>query len=354
MLALAAAPLDVACTVLDPAPDACARVAAEHIEAAFDDAAALARLADAVDVVTFEFENVPAAGLATVAGRAQTAPNAHALETSQDRLAEKRLFERLGISTAPYRAVDSPDALRAAVAELGTPAILKTRRLGYDGKGQARIASPADAESAWRAVATAPSILEAQVDFERELSIVAVRGSNGDTVFYPLSENVHHEGILRESRAPAPGLDANAVHAARRFAAKLMDALEYVGVLTLELFEHDGELLANEFAPRVHNSGHWTIDAAPCSQFENHLRAIFGMPLGATEPVVECTMLNLIGNLPAREELLAVPGAHVHLYGKEPRPGRKLGHVTLISAQAGEGGDEAAHRLRAAVQAAAR
>lgn len=353
MLALAAAPLDISCTVLDPAGDACAAVAAGHIRAAFDDAAALADLSTSCDVVTFEFENVPAEALAAVRS---PRPPAGALAASQDRLTEKQLFEKLGVATAPYRAVISLEELHAAVGELGAPAVLKTRRLGYDGKGQARISHPEDVAEAWRAIGEAPAILEGLVEFERELSIVAVRGADGETAFYPLTENVHRDGILRESRAPAAVDGAGAAslaQTARRYAQSLLDDLDYVGVLALELFQHGARLLANEFAPRVHNSGHWTIDAAPTSQFENHIRAVAGLPLGATEPATECVMLNLIGGAPPVDELLAVPGAHLHLYGKEPRPGRKIGHVTLTSTP-GLTAESAAERLRAAVETAAR
>ncbi|MBI5310217.1 MAG: 5-(carboxyamino)imidazole ribonucleotide synthase [Actinobacteria bacterium] len=353
MLALAAAPLGIECTVLDPADDACASVAANHLRAEFDDTAALARLSTECDAVTFEFENVPAEGLAAVN---LPRPPASALAASQDRLTEKQLFERIGIATAPYRAVETLDELRDAVAEIGTPAVLKTRRLGYDGKGQARLADPSDTEDAWSTIGAAPAIIEGLVEFERELSIVAVRGAGGEMAFYPLTENVHRHGILRESRAPAAVDAAGAAslaQTARRYAQSLLDELDYVGVLALELFQHGPRLLANEFAPRVHNSGHWTIDAAPTSQFENHIRAVAGLPLGATEPAGECVMLNLIGGAPSTEQILAVPGAHLHLYGKQPRPGRKIGHVTL-TATPGLTAEEAAERLRAAVETAAR
>lgn len=353
MLALAAAPLGIECTVLDPAPDACARIVASHIRAEFDDTEALARLSSQCDVVTFEFENVPAEMLAAVTA---PKPPMAALAASQDRLTEKQLFERLGIATAAYSAVDSLEELRAAAAGLEGSGVLKTRRLGYDGKGQARLSGPTDAERAWRETGEAPAILEALVQFDRELSIVAVRAAGGETVFYPLTENVHRNGILRESRAPAPvepGGGASLAQTARRYAQSLMDELDYVGVLALELFQQGSRLLANEFAPRVHNSGHWTIDACETSQFENHIRAVAGLPLGATEPVAESVMLNLIGGAPPREQVLATPGAHLHLYGKESRPGRKIGHVTLTGTSE-HSAEEAAQRLRAAVETAAR
>jgi 5-(carboxyamino)imidazole ribonucleotide synthase len=331
MLALAAAPLGVACTVIDPSPDAGAQIAAEQIVAAYDDAAALGRLAASSDVITFEFENVPAAALEAIAASVTLAPPARALEVSQDRLAEKRLFEQLGIPVAPYAAVDSQADLEAATAAVGLPAVLKTRRLGYDGKGQARIESEADLATAWTEIGEAPAILEAHVQFSRELSVIAARSSTGELAFYPLTENVHAAGILRESSAPAAGASEALSVEARRYAETLLAELDYVGVLALELFDTDAGLTANEFAPRVHNSGHWTIDAAPSSQFENHLRAVLGLPLGATEPATDCTMLNLIGGAPESAAILAVPGARLHLYGKEPRAGRKIGHITVTA-----------------------
>ena len=238
-------------------------------------------------------------------------PNARALELGQDRLVEKELFRRLGIATAAFGSVE----------EVGLPALVKSRRFGYDGKGQ-RVVETTEALGV-------DELAEAIVPFDRELSIVAVRGSDGSTAFYPLTENEHRGGILAVSRAPAR--DAPQA-AAERLAAKLLDDLDYVGVLAVELFDVGGELLANEFAPRVHNTGHWTIDGAETSQFENHLRAILGLPLGSTAARGDAVMVNLVGSLPPLERLLAVPGAHVHLYGKEPRPGRKLGHVTLVDA----------------------
>jgi 5-(carboxyamino)imidazole ribonucleotide synthase len=329
MLALAAAPLDIRCTALDPSPDACAGIAAELITADFDDRSALAKLAAVSDVVTFEFENVPAPAIEDIAGRAMLAPSPAALAVSQDRLDEKQMFERLGIATAPHAAVDSPASLAEAAEQTGLPAILKTRRLGYDGKGQAAIATPADFDAAWNAVGGEPSILEGRVDFQRELSVVSVRSTDGETAFYPLTENCHRDGILRESRAPAI-VSPETTQLARRYATALLNEFGYIGVLALELFEIDGELFANEFAPRVHNSGHWTIDGAPASQFENHIRALLGLPLGETSPPFPTAMLNLIGGAPPAEEILSVPGAHLHLYGKEARPGRKIGHINVV------------------------
>lgn len=307
MLALAGAPLGVRLRFLDPAPDACAGHVGELVVGAYDDPELLAELAEGADVVTFEFENVPVAAASAVGA----VPGARALEEGQDRLREKELFRRLGIPTARFGTLD----------ETGVPALVKTRRLGYDGKGQRRV----DAVEAL----AGDELAEEIVPFERELSIVAVRGRTGETRCYPLAENVHRDGILRVSRAPAtdaPQLEAEAI------ATCLLDELDYVGVLAVELFQVGGSLLANEFAPRVHNTGHWTIDGATTSQFENHLRAVLGLPLGSTEALAPSVMVNLIGGIPPLEALLALPSAHLHLYGKEPRPGRKVGHVTLVGA----------------------
>ena len=307
MLALAGARLDVRLRFLDPAADACAGAVGELVVGAYDDPPSLERLADGADVVTYEFENVPVQAARSV----DAVPSGRALELGQDRLVEKELFRRLGIAPAAFGSVE----------EVGLPALVKSRRFGYDGKGQ-RVVETTEALGV-------DELAEAIVPFDRELSIVAARGSDGSTVFYPLTENEHRGGILAVSRAPAR--DAPQA-AAERIAAKLLDDLDYVGVLAVELFDVGGELLANEFAPRVHNSGHWTIDGAETSQFENHLRAILGLPLGSTAAQGEAVMVNLVGSLPPLEHLLAVPGAHVHVYGKEPRPGRKLGHVTLVDA----------------------
>ncbi|MBA3244560.1 MAG: 5-(carboxyamino)imidazole ribonucleotide synthase [Actinobacteria bacterium] len=304
MLALAGIPLGLSLRFLDPAPDAPAREVGELLVGAYDDPALLDRLADGAAAVTYEFENVPVAA----ARRVGAVPDARALEASQDRLIEKRLFRRLGIPTAPI-----DDEVTSF------PALLKTRRLGYDGKGQ-------------RLVETRPGfdpghVLEGLVPFDRELSLIAVRGAGGETAFYPLIENIHSRGILRSSRAPA----AAAPQArAEDYATRLLDELGYVGVLALELFDVGGELVANELAPRVHNTGHWTIEAAETSQFENHLRAILGLPLGSTAMRGEVVMLNLIGALPEPAALLGHRNVHLHLYGKEPRRGRKLGHVTML------------------------
>jgi 5-(carboxyamino)imidazole ribonucleotide synthase len=303
MLALAGIPLGLSFRFLDPSPDAPAAEVGELLVGEFDDPDLLDRLADGAAAVTYEFENVPVAA----AARVGAVPAAAALEASQDRLVEKQLFRRLGIPTPKFD--DEVDSF---------PAILKTRRLGYDGKGQRLV-------EAWQG-SDPGHVLEERVPFDRELSLLAARGADGDTRFYPLVENVHEDGILRTSRAPA----AAAPQAeAEEYATKLLEGLGYVGVLALELFDVGGRLLANEFAPRVHNTGHWTIEGAATSQFENHLRAVLGLPLGSTESR-RSVMVNLIGSVPVSEDVLRVLGAHLHLYGKEPRPGRKLGHVTLV------------------------
>jgi len=331
MLGLAGIPLGLRSRFLDPSPDAPARAVGELVVGAFDDPDALEEVARGADVVTYEFENVPAASARALAGRAPVLPPPEALEAAQDRLAEKRLFERCGIPVAPYVPVDREEDLPGAIEALGLPAVLKARRLGYDGKGQAVVRSAQDAGPAWAAVGAAPSILEALVPFERELSVLAVRGRDGEVRVYPVVENVHRGGILRVSRAPAPDLPEGLGEAASAYVRRALEALGYVGVLAIELFQAGGELLANEMAPRVHNSGHWTIEGAATSQFENHLRAILGLPLGAAEARGQAAMVNLIGRLPDPSRLLAVPGAHLHVYGKSPRPGRKLGHVTVLA-----------------------
>ncbi len=307
MLALAGAPLDVRFRFLDPSAEACAGDVGELLVGAYDDPELLDRLADDADAVTYEFENVPV----EAARRVAAVPGARALEQGQDRLVEKQLFASLGIPTARFGTLD----------ETGVPALVKSRRLGYDGKGQRRVES--------REAIGEDELVEELVAFDRELSIVAVRGRDGDTRFYPLAENEHSGGILAVSRAPSPDAPQKQ---AEEIATKLLDALGYVGVLAVELFDVGGRLLANEFAPRVHNTGHWTIDGAVTSQFENHLRAVLGWPLGSTDALGESVMLNVVGEVPPLQSLLGVQGAHVHLYGKTPRAGRKLGHVTLVDA----------------------
>jgi 5-(carboxyamino)imidazole ribonucleotide synthase len=329
MLAQAAFPLDVRCTTLDPVEGSPAAQVAPALTGAYDDPEALARLAAGADVVTYEFENVPVAAARAVEATVPVLPPPEALEAAQDRLAEKELFERVGLTVPPYVAVDSLETLRAGLETVGTPAVLKTRRLGYDGKGQAVIRATASAQDAWLAVGEVPSLLEAFCAFDREVSIIGVRTRDGQLAFYPLVRNVHREGILRVTLAPADDVSADLQATAEAHAAAVMAELGYVGVLAIELFQVGSALQGNEMAPRVHNSGHWTIEGAETSQFENHVRAVCGLPLGPTTPVGRSAMVNVVGEVPDPVSILAVPGAHLHLYGKEPRPGRKLGHVTV-------------------------
>jgi 5-(carboxyamino)imidazole ribonucleotide synthase len=251
-----------------------------------------------------------------------------ALAAGQDRLTEKQLFQALKIPTTRYRAVASMPEMEEAIHGIGYPAVLKTRRLGYDGRGQRVIYSPAELGSAFNALAGAPLILEEFISFEREVSIIGVRNLQGETAFYPLAENTHRDGILRLSIAPYP--DKRLQSLAQKYARRVMEHFAYAGVFTIEFFVKKGKLIANETAPRVHNSGHWTIEGAVTGQFENHMRAILGLPLGDTWAVGYSAMVNFIGMMPPLEEVLQIPGAHYHDYGKEPRPGRKLGHATLV------------------------
>jgi 5-(carboxyamino)imidazole ribonucleotide synthase len=330
MLALAAAPLGVNCSFVDPSPEAGAQVAAHQIEAGYENLDALIELAERSDVVTFEFENVSAPALEAIASHTRLAPSPRSLEVSQDRLLEKQLFESLGLPVAPYRRVDSLEQLESALESIGTPAILKTRRLGYDGKGQVRISDRGEAARAWKSVEAEPCVLEGRVEFDRELSAVVVRAGDGSHVAYPLAENVHRSGILHTSRALVTAPDSQLQTLAAGRAMAIAEELGHVGALALELFDVGGELVLNEIAPRVHNSGHWTIDGCGTSQFENHVRAVVGLPLGDPGPVVPTTMVNLVGGLPPDEEVLAIPGAHLHLYDKQPRPGRKVGHINVV------------------------
>lgn len=328
MLALAGHPLGLSFVFLDPADNACAAPVGDQIQADFDDTAALARLCETVEVVTYEFENVPADAASFVAGHRPLFPGPKALATAQDRAAEKALFEQLGIPVPRNACADSLEGLRAAVAKTGLPAVVKTRRLGYDGKGQAVLREDADVERAWAQLGGTPLIVEQWVPFDREVSCIGVRGRDGGCRFYPIATNVHRHGILRRS-TPVANDPLQAL--AERHTEKVMSALDYVGVMAFEFFVRGDQLLANEIAPRVHNSGHWTQDGAHTSQFENHLRAVLGLPLGDTGLHGPCCMLNLIGEAPDRAALLAFPGAHLHLYGKSSRQGRKIGHLNLCA-----------------------
>jgi 5-(carboxyamino)imidazole ribonucleotide synthase len=329
MLAEAGARVGIECRTLDPAPDAPASRVAPSIVAAYDDEAALAELASASDVVTYEFENVPVASARFLAERVAVFPPPESLEFAQDRLLEKALFEEVGLGVAPYAPVSSTEDLGEAMDLVGFPSILKTRRLGYDGKGQVRLERPDQAGDAWREVGEAPSILEGLVPFDRELSILGAPGRDGEAVFYPLVENVHRDGILRTS-TPAASAGTALRSKAEELALAVMVRLGHVGVLAIELFETREGLLGNEMAPRVHNSGHWTIEGAATSQFENHLRAVSGIELGPTTRTAYSAMVNLIGSEPPDDAFPADPGVHVHRYGKHARPGRKLGHVTIV------------------------
>lgn len=329
MLALAGYPMGLSFTFLEPTPGASAGQVGRQLEGPYDEPRLLRELARDSDLVTFEFESVPEAAAAQLEELVPVFPSPAALAAAQDRLLEKRLFSSLGIPSAEHREVGSKEQLEAAAGEIGYPSRLKSRRLGYDGHGQVHLEGPEQLPLAFSQVGEVPSVLERELQFERELSLIAVRSSSGETAAYPLVENHHREGVLRLTLAPAPGLGPGLQADAEGMARALLDHFGYVGVLALELFQVRGQLLANEIAPRVHNSGHWSIDGAVSSQFENHLRAGLGWPLGSTSARGYSAMLNLLGELPQEGDVAAVPDAHLHLYGKQPRPGRKLGHVTV-------------------------
>jgi 5-(carboxyamino)imidazole ribonucleotide synthase len=337
MLALAGIPLGVGFRFLDPSPDVTAGALGLLVVGALGDETALTHVSEGAAVVTYEWEGVPAAGARFVAATGKAVlPPPVALDVTQDRVREKELCRRLGIGTPEFAVVDDRADLERAVKEVGLPAVLKTRRGGYDGKGQTALREPQDVERAWSELGGAPLVLESFVPFDRELSVLAVRGLDGATSCWPLVENHHDGGILRRSYAPVPALTEQLQTTAERIAGKLLDDLEYVGVLAVELFDVHGELFVNELAPRVHNSGHWSIEGAHTSQFENHLRAILGWPLGSTAAIGVNAMVNCIGAMPDPAAVLAVPGAHLHDYAKAPRPGRKVGHVTVTAPGARE------------------
>ncbi len=327
MLGFAARDLGVECVFLDPSDQPPATACGEVIQRPFDDPAALAELAASCDVVTYEFENVPVEALHRIEDEVAIYPPPGALQHSQDRLAEKQLFDHLGIPLPGYHVVDTREDIDAAVDRLGLPIVIKTRRLGYDGKGQFVVREQADVDAAWQTLGGNDLIAEQWVPFDYEVSCIGVRNVDGDTVIYPLAHNVHEGGILRTSRSPVdePALADTAEHYVRT----MLEHLDYVGTLALELFVCGDTLLANEFAPRVHNSGHWSIEGSETSQFENHLRAILNRPLGSTASIGHAGMVNLIGDIP--EAARKIDDAYVHDYGKSPRPGRKLGHITVIS-----------------------
>jgi 5-(carboxyamino)imidazole ribonucleotide synthase len=330
MLALAGAPLGARFLIVDNVADACAGQVAPLVVADWRDFSALEKFAACIDVATFDFENVPADTAQWLTEHTRVSPNPRALALAQDRLAEKTMFRELGLETPKFAQVDSREDLDRAVRDIGYPAVLKTRRLGYDGKGQHRLRSADDLDAAWQSLAGAPSILEAWVPFDREVSVIAVRGRDGAFSTYPLVQNWHADGILSASLAPAPDA-AGLEHAAFAHARAIAEHLDYIGVFALELFVKNGKLFGNEMAPRVHNSGHWSIEGAPCSQFENHVRAVLGLPLGDTSVLGCSVMLNWIGELPNANAVLAEPRAHWHDYGKSPRAGRKVGHATLCA-----------------------
>ncbi len=336
MLALGGVPLGLSFRFIDTGADSPAAAVGDVLAGRLDDPRLLRQLVRASDVVSFDWENASVAALrrATRGLRARIAPPLRALAVGQDRLLEKRLFAKLGIPTTRHAAVSTLAQLERAVVRIGLPGVLKTRRLGYDGKGQAVIRSAADIPAAFRSLEGAPLLYEEFVPFESEVSALGARAPDGSEAIYPLTRNWHQHGILRLSIAPWD--DAALLRQATRHLRAVLRELDYVGLLAIEFFVKEGRLYANELAPRVHNSGHWTIEGAETSQFENHVRAIAGLPLGSVALRGHSAMVNLIGRMPPRAELLAVPGLHLHDYAKAPRPGRKLGHCTLVAASAAE------------------
>jgi len=355
MLAMAAHPLGIETVFVDPSPQAPARVVGESLVAAYDDRDMLMAMAGRVDIATYEFENVPDEAARALASAVRLLPPPEALRVSQDRVIEKQTLASLGVPTPAFRAVDDRAALSDAVAALGAPCVLKTRRFGYDGKGQAviRNTDASALDRAWQLVGAGrvPCILEGFVAFDRELSQLAARAASGEVRFYPLVQSRHDRGVLRETIAPAPSTSAAIESLARGHVQRLLEHLDYVGVIALELFQIGDALFANEFAPRVHNSGHWTIEGAETSQFENHVRAVCGLPLGSTGALGRSAMLNLLGDVPASADVLAIRGAHLHLYGKSAAPWRKLGHLTLVERSGETDFDARLAQLRALVDA---
>jgi 5-(carboxyamino)imidazole ribonucleotide synthase len=330
MLALAGLPLGLQFRFLDPSPTAPAASLGELICGDYQDPGLLPRFVEGLELVTYEFENVPLNTARWLANRTPVYPPAEALEASQDRTKEKSTFQKLDIPTPAFARVASRSELKEAISRIGLPAVLKTCRFGYDGKGQRALECEEDIEIAWQALRGVPLILEKRIHFSRELSILAVRSTNGETAFYPLIENQHRRGILRLSRVPALDVSESIQMQAIEHARKLLEHFPYVGVLAIEFFQLGDALIANEMAPRVHNSGHWTIEGARTSQFANHLKALHGWPLGPTDLLGHSAMVNIIGTQPAAGEVLTIPGAALHLYGKTPQPDRKLGHITVV------------------------
>jgi len=332
MLALAGIPLGLRFLFLDRSADAPAGQIAQVVVSEFEDQAKLTYLARQVDLITFDWENVSVEALAAVEPTCPVRPPSAALAVSQDRLLEKQLFRKLAIPTPEFTTVDSRTELARAASNIGMPGVLKTRRLGYDGKGQFIVRSARDLDPAWEALGGKPLLYEAFVDFSREVSLIAVRSTSGEVAFYPLAANTHVDGILRHTIAPFR--QRSLERQAQRHLRRLLQHFRYSGVLTVEFFAIGGQLLANEMAPRVHNSGHWTIEGAVTSQFENHLRAIIGWPLGSTAALGHAAMINFIGSLPSRTRWLGERNLFFHDYGKEPRPGRKVGHCTVLEPSA--------------------
>lgn len=344
MMALAGYPLGQQFLFLDREPGTPGHQVGPSLLGGFTEPRLLDKMARHCEVVTVDWENVPAASLQRLASRTRIAPPVLALATAQDRLLEKMLFAKLGIPTNSSVAVDSLAQLRAATATVGLPGVLKTRRMGYDGKGQFVLRRPEDIELAWQTLGTEPLLYEEFVPFDYEVSAIGVRGLGGEVAMYPLNRNQHRDGILRLTRAPWKSAPLEA--AARRHMYRVLRHFDYCGVLAIEFFVRKGRLIANEIAPRVHNSGHWTIEGAVTSQFENHVRAITGLPLGDTRAIGHSAMINLIGTMPAPATLLRETGVHLHDYGKSPRPGRKLGHVTIVESTAARADRRAARLLR--------
>lgn len=329
MIALQGIPLGLRFQFYDTNPDCCAQALGPLTVGPFDNSRLLAEFAQSSAMLTAEFENVPASAIRAVQSHAPFYPSAEIFEAAQDRLSEKTLFRNLGIPTPKFHGVDSLTSLRAACSDLGLPAVLKTRRLGYDGKGQRVLRAPEDIEAAWEALGSVPLIIEQFIPFDFEVSILAARSISGEFAYYPPVQNEHAAGILRVSRAPGPSVTPELRAAGEDYARRVLEQFQYVGVLAIEFFAANGKLLANEMAPRVHNSGHWTIEGAVTGQFENHLRAMLNLPLGSTALRGFAGMVNLIGTAPSLEKLAEITGVHVHLYGKEPRAGRKIGHLTV-------------------------
>lgn len=354
MLALAGAPWGLRFVFLDPSPDACSKDLGPLLTAGYDDRRALAEFAERTDLITYEFENVPSDAARWLAQRTPLHPSPEALDASQDRLTEKRFFEVLGARVPRYAHVDARLDLTAAIEHIGLPSILKTRRMGYDGRGQWMLRTAEDGAEAIAHLGGAGTVLEEFVRFDREVSIVAARGVSGEVACYPLVENVHDGGILRQTVSPAPNIAPGVQAEAERIARAALETLNYVGVIAIEFFLTGDTLLVNEMAPRVHNTGHWTIEGARTSQFAQHLRAILGLPLGDPSVRGRSVMLNCVGGLPRLQDVITIEGAHLHDYAKAHRPGRKVGHLTVVTLGGADDPtfDARVERARALVDAA--